>query len=274
MTPKSNLFPLTLLAFLLSATALFFGTGLHPFWWLTWLAPIPVLLMAPRLSGIWAFLSAFAAWAVGVLNQWHFVLTALKVPMRTVVLFTVLPAVVFALAVFAYRSFVLRGAVWRAALIVPSIWVVAEFINSRISIHSTSGNLAYTQMNFLPILQITSLTGIWGISFCLLLFASTASILLSGYGNLRQRRRVGTAVFVVLILVLGFGVWRLYSAPSSPMVKVALLSSDVHQNLQTEQHADTMRLLSDYLQRRRRPRNRERRSSSFRRKLRCWCPPI
>lgn len=247
MTLKNNSLLLALLVFLLSATALFFGTGLHPLWWLAWLAAIPVLLMAPRLSGIWALLVAFLAWAVGALNQWHFFLSALRIPVGTAVLYTALPALVFALAVFAYRSFLLRGSLWRAALIVPSIWVAAEFVNSRISIHSTAGNLAYSQMNFLPILQIASLTGIWGISFCILLFAATFSILLGGQGSLQGRRWLGVSVGCVLIAVLGFGVWRLLSTPSSPMVKVALLSSDLKQNLETEQHADTIRLLQDYV---------------------------
>jgi apolipoprotein N-acyltransferase len=248
VTRKNNRLLLALLAFLLSAAALFFGTGLHPLWWLTWLAAIPVLVMAPRLSGIWAFLVAFFAWAVGATNQWHFFLRALKIPIGTVLLFTLLPALLFGVAVLLYRTFVLRSAVWRAALIVPSIWVVAEFLTSRISIHGTAGNLAYTQMNFLPILQMASLTGIWGISFCILLFATTVSILLGGYGSLRgRRRRLGISVGCVLVAALGFGIWRLMSTPSSPTVKVALLSSDLKQNLQTQQHADTIRLLEDYV---------------------------
>jgi apolipoprotein N-acyltransferase len=35
-----------------SSLALFFGTGLHPHWWLTWLMPISVLLVAARSSAL------------------------------------------------------------------------------------------------------------------------------------------------------------------------------------------------------------------------------
>ena len=35
---------------LLFAALFFVGTGLHPVWWVTWLAPLPVLLLAPRLA--------------------------------------------------------------------------------------------------------------------------------------------------------------------------------------------------------------------------------
>ena len=49
----------------------------------------------------------------------------------------------------------LRG---RAALVFPSFWVFYEFLSERTSPHSTFGNLAYSQMNFLPVLQVTSIT--------------------------------------------------------------------------------------------------------------------
>ena len=216
MTLKSNLYLSAFLALVLSAVGFYFGTGLHPLWWLTWLAPIPVLVMAPRLSVIGAFLLAFVAWAAGFMNQWSFFRRALEVPLVTVVLYIGLSAVAFGLAVLACRYFLLRRALWRAALIFPSIWVLVEFVNARTSIHSTSGNLSYSQMNFIPILQIASLTGIWGISFCIFLFAATASILLGGYGSPRGRRWLGISVGALLVAVLGFGVWRTLSAPSRP----------------------------------------------------------
>lgn len=247
MTLKSKQYLFALAAFIFSASWFYFGTGLHPLWWLAWLAAIPVLLVAPRLHWAWAFVLGFAASAAGFLNQWSFFRKALQVPLTTILLYVGLSSLVFALAVLAYRTFVRIGAIWRGALIFPSLWVLAEFINSRVSIHSTSGNLAYSQMNFLPILQIASLTGIWGISFCMLLFAATASILLGRYGSLRGRRILGIAVGAVLVAVLGFGVWRISSGPSAQSVKVALLSSDLHQNLITDKHDDTLRLMRDYL---------------------------
>ena len=246
MLPNRNSFPFALLAFLLSAVGFYFGTGLHPVWWLAWLAAIPVLIMAPRLSWWSAFVMSAAAFACGSMNEWRFFTHALGAPLVTVLLFLTVPAILFALAVLGYRWFVGMGAVARAALIFPSIWVLVEFINARTSIHSTSGNLAYSQMNFLPILQIASLTGIWGISFCIFLFAATASILLGQYGGPESRRRLGISIAAVLALVLGFGVWRLTSAPQSPAVKVALLSSDLHQNLMSEKRDETLRLMQDY----------------------------
>jgi len=58
-------------AILASGLGLFFGTGLHPVWWLTWIAPIPVLVAAARLSRRWTFATAFVAWLLGDLNMWN-----------------------------------------------------------------------------------------------------------------------------------------------------------------------------------------------------------
>ena len=103
----------------------------------------------------------------------------------------------------------------------PSFWVAVEFLNSLTSPHGTAGNLGYTQMNFLPILQIASVTGIWAISFCVFLFAATVAIILGGHGSAASRRTLTTAVAVLLLAVLGFGIWRLRSPPvSTHTVKV------------------------------------------------------
>jgi len=58
---------------LVSAALSYFGTGLHPIWWLLWLAPVPVLAIASRLHGGAAFLLGFIAWLIGEMNQWNYV---------------------------------------------------------------------------------------------------------------------------------------------------------------------------------------------------------
>lgn len=60
---------LAALALATSAIAFFFGTGLHPIWWLTWLAPLPVLIAAPRHSPWTARALAFVAFTLGALNM-------------------------------------------------------------------------------------------------------------------------------------------------------------------------------------------------------------
>ena len=85
-------------------------------------------------------------------------------PIWAVSSFLVLGACLFAVGVLLFRMGVVRGKLWRAVLVFPAFWASVEFAIAMLSVHGTFFNISYSQMNFLPILQIASVTGIWGIS--------------------------------------------------------------------------------------------------------------
>jgi apolipoprotein N-acyltransferase len=212
-----------------SAALFFLGTGLAPVWAFTWLAAIPVLWIAPRVSSGQAFFVALAAFGLGGLNEWSYSRTVL--PTGLVASILLVTACIFGLGVLLFRNGVLRGKPWQAALVFPAFWVAVEFTIAMLSVHGTFGNLGYSQMDFLPILQVASLTGIWGISFCIFLFAATVAALLSP-GKISQKIPLATAVAFFLVFVIGFGAWRLASTPkNSPAIKVALMVSDAPENV-------------------------------------------
>src|ERR1043166_5996579 len=168
-----------------SALLVYFGTGLHPNWWLLWFAPVPVIAIASRLGWRASFLLAVVAFLV--------------------------PAIIFGLGVLRTRTFLRRGWLFAAALYFPAYWVTYEYFTEIASPHSTFGNLGYTQMNCLPLIQIASITGIWGISFTVFLFAATIAALISNAGTPRQRRALAITVGVVLCAIFLFGERRLNS---------------------------------------------------------------
>ncbi len=226
--PSGNL--LIALCLSLSALLFFLGTGLSPLWPLTWLAPIPVLWIAPRVSAGEAFFVAVAAYALGELNDWRYSRTVL--PTWLVASILLLVACVFGLAVLFFRSRILRGKLWQAALIVPAFWVAVAYLIAITSVHGTFGDISYSQMDFLPILQIASVTGIWGISFCIFLFAATMAALLS-VGSRTGKSSVSHRLFLCSSRAysgLEYGVWR-QRREDSPTVKVALIASDEAGNL-------------------------------------------
>jgi apolipoprotein N-acyltransferase len=220
---------LFLIAGVFSAALAYFGTGLHPIWWPLWLAPIPVVAVASRLrTRRVAFLFGFVVWFVGGLNLWSYLTTGMELPVPLRIVLLAIPALAFALGVLMVRGFLRRGSVVLAALALPVFWVAYEFLTEITSPHSTFGNLAYTQMNCLPIIQIASITGIWGISFLVFLFAVGVGVLLSGVGKTFARGALAATVGVVICVVFLFGEWRLHSE-SSPLqrVSVALIAKDV-----------------------------------------------
>src|SRR5581483_3293779 len=231
---------------LLSAVFAYLGTGLHPLWWALWLAPIPVLAIAPRLHGTVAFLLGAIAWLIGEMNQWSYVRHAIELPPQITVLYFLTPAVVFGLDVLFVRFFIRRGSLFLASLAFPVYWVAYEYLTAMASPHSTWGNLAYTQMACLPVIQIAAITGLWGISFIVFLFAGATAVLLSGAGKPWQRRVLAVGAAFVVCAVVVFGKWRLQSNPSAQSVSVTLIARDVPMSVYLGSEDQALELLRDY----------------------------
>jgi len=229
-----------------TAALLYFGTGLHPIWPVLWFAPVPIIAIAPQLRASRAFALAAVAWFFGATNLWKHLAYGIGLPWPLIVASFLVPAIVFALGVLFVRGFLRRGSLLLAAIALPFYWVSYEFLSASVSPHSTYGNLAYTQMNCLPLIQIASLTGIWGISFTVFLFAGATGSLLSGAGNQRQRRIVAIATAVVLCAVFLFGVSRLRSNPPTRPLAVTLIAKDVPMSLYLGSEQQTLGLLREY----------------------------
>jgi apolipoprotein N-acyltransferase len=214
-------------AVLLTAAMVWFGTGLHPFWPLMWFAPLPVLLFANRASWWGVALTAALGLMLGYLNQWVLFHDLLQAPAPVLARIYLSEGIVFALGVLLYRALLRRGAWWSALLSVPAVMVSFEYLLDLTSPHGTAGSLAYSQLGFLPFLQLATVTGPWGMSFLVLAFSTALAIGLHLYPTApKQALRIGGAVAAVLALVLILGTVRLYTPLKGPMVKVGLVASD------------------------------------------------
>ena len=229
-----------------SAVMLWYGTGLHPIWWLTWIAPLPVLYAAARGKSASAFFMALGAWAAGGLNMWQYLYGLIGLPLGIAVLADLVPALVFATAVVAWRAFAMRGALFRAALGFAAIWVCYEFALQKTSVNSTFGNLAYSQMDFLPVVQIAALAGVSGISFLLFFLPGALAATLSGRGPKRRRMTLAGLAAGLAVLTLGWGEIRLHESSTGPTVTVGLIASDTQANLRPRDAGQIRRTFEAY----------------------------
>jgi apolipoprotein N-acyltransferase len=207
----------------LSALGWWFGSGLQPSWWLTWLAPLPVLWMATRVRAPWAALAAIVAYAAGGLSQWSYMHERIGLPMPVILGFIALPGVVLALCVLLFRRLVLRGHAVAAAFAVPCLWVAIDYLSNLASPHGTFGNIAYTQLDNLVMLQTAAVTGIWGIGFLLLLLPSAVAALLATQAAGRDRWVIAGSVAALMVIAIAYGHLRL-QMPSETSVSVGLVS--------------------------------------------------
>jgi apolipoprotein N-acyltransferase len=228
------------LAVACTAILVWFGTGLHPWWPLMWFAPLPVLLVATRATRTRTVIVAFLGFFLGNFNIWQYLHDVLQMPAAAFVLTLGIPSLGLALVALLFRALYNRRLWWSALVGFPAAWVSIEYLINLTSVHGTAGNLAYSQLNFLPMLQVTSLTGPWGLSFLLLLF-STSLVILS------RAPRVASAGFAAIALALAFGAARLATPASGARVKVGLVASDVPENKGIlDEGPKTARLLRDY----------------------------
>jgi apolipoprotein N-acyltransferase len=213
---------LSWLALLLSAVLLLVANGRHTIPVAPWLA-IFFLLHFVRTQR--ARIGLPLAWAVLFLT-WAFQFRGMA-PLPGI--FYYILAAVYALVLFVpfwidrVTTPRLRGFV--STLVFPGAWVAMEWLVASYTPYGSWSSLAYTQHENLVLLQLISVTGLYGLSFLIAWFASVAHWV-TEVGIASEQARRGTLVFaaVMFAVLLGGGMRLVLFAPNAPTVRVASLT--------------------------------------------------
>ncbi len=246
---KAGSVAMALAAFAASAALLYWGNGLEPLWPLMWLAPLPVLMFALRRPAWQGALVAAAAWMAGGLNMWNYLVRVLQAPAIVWFADFATAAVAFAAGVVLMRALARRGAVWRAWIALPAVWVGYEFArNLWLWPHGSAACIAYSQLNFLPFLQLASVGGPWAMGFVLMLFPAGLALAIDRRGSGQAGRALGATVGVVGAALI-FGAVRLTIPQPGPEVTAGLIASDTNGGAPVNHPgAPTQSLFADYAQ--------------------------
>jgi apolipoprotein N-acyltransferase len=212
-----------LFATLASALAWFFSTGTHEISVLAWFAPAPVLAYA---YGARARRAALAAFLAAMLCSLAFVqLYEGLLPPIAFVPAVLGPAAVFMVVVLGARFIWRRQPVHVGLFAFPLLAAGAEYLVSLVSRDGTFGSLAYTQVDVRPVLQIASVTGMWGITFLLALVASGVAAAWIARARPRDWLLALGVPLATVAIVLGFG-WMRLSRATGPTGRVGLVAID------------------------------------------------
>ncbi|MBS0028013.1 nitrilase-related carbon-nitrogen hydrolase [Chitinophaga sp. 22321] len=194
-------------------------------WWPLWVAPIPIVYFSLRLTGKWAFLLAFAGYLIGRLSWVPYLLSIMPLPL--VLLFTLLLPLIFALQVAAARKLMLTYSHWSTVFAFPVLVTTVEYICFLTTRDGTAGSIAYTQCNFLPVVQVASLTGIQGITFLATFIPAAIALIIYRY---QQKQLIGTLCFVtmgVFVAAMVWGIVRLnQTPPAAKSLQVGMATID------------------------------------------------
>ena len=124
-------------------------------------------------------------------------------------------------------------------LLAPVTWTALEYLRSTHSIYGFSWQgLGYSQFQSLPVIQMASITGVYGISALIVLVNAGLFVLIhpafEKYPAWKTfRKRIAVSTLLLLLLCVGFGKWSLNREPvySTSPVRVGLVQGNIPQEI-------------------------------------------
>lgn len=205
--PREHLVNLALA--LVAGVAMRYGFGLHPVWWLAWLAPTPLLVATMRSTPRAAFALALLAGLIASSADFDYFTRVMPLPAALWVI--VLLALSWVLVVGLARRVMLRMTSPWAVLAYPLLSSGFDTVLASVHPDTNWGSLAYSQAGFLPAVQVLALTGVAGLVFLLSLVPSVLA--LATVRGWRAARIPAACTLVLVAASLGYG-WQRVAAPA------------------------------------------------------------
>ena len=216
--------------------ALAFNNG--RLWILAWFAFVPLFFSLNNKTSkqtFWLFyVSGITFWAGTV----YWLVNVTLVGTILLVLYLALYSAIFGLII---RPFT-RAARFCILFFIPAVWVLLEYARSHLLTGFPWDLLGYSQYLNLPVIQIADITGVWGISFLVILVnVAIVGIIWSLKTRLFSRLKViVVSVILLFSLVLFYGYLRLASfkpAPEAQAIKISLIQGNIPQELKWDSGA-------------------------------------
>lgn len=214
---------LRILALIVSAGAYFLAAGTYSFPLFLWIAPLPLLLLAYIDKKSYFLPVVFAAYFLGNFLALYFCYHETAYPFWYELPSLCIEAVIMSAIVMISRFLVLQTHSLIAIFAFPLFFVSYSYLSVFLS-HGRLTNLSIgSQVKLLPVVQISSLTGPWGIIFITSLFP--AALAAAWVYRKRFPKQAYNALFTLaafLLVDLGFGSYQLSKETNDPVVKVGL----------------------------------------------------
>ncbi|WP_157805328.1 apolipoprotein N-acyltransferase [Confluentibacter citreus] len=225
-------------AILVSSVCWYLSNGLHgDYWFLLWIAPVPILLLSFKMSAKNSFLMGFLTYFLGRLCWFSWL--ADVVSLVPTIIFLVILSLIFAFIIIGTRSVVIKTHAWYAVFAYPLFFCLFEWLLITFSPHGTAFSIAYSQMNVLPFIQVASITGILGITFLVSLAPSAIAL---GWHFRKEKIKLllstGTPLLLLLFILI-YGFFRLSTIPESDTISVGMVVLDENTHFMNIEDAES-----------------------------------
>ena len=205
---------------------------------LAWIAFLPLLVCIREMPAWKGFLHGVITGMVFYLASISWVTHAmvhyggLSLPLSFLVLITLSLYLSVYFGLFAFLSCQFRLlADWRGVLLLPSLWVSLEFLRTYLLSGFPWNLLGYSQYRTPIILQLASLTGIYGLSFLIVLFNVTITFVLLQGPRFSLLWKPLLCAGIALLFTLTYGHLRLQKPEDGERMKVAVIQGNIEQSL-------------------------------------------
>jgi apolipoprotein N-acyltransferase len=215
--------------------------GLGPLAWIC-LLPLLLVLLATRAGAGIFYGTVFGTLQALIINYWHGTYDYVNLHLITIAFL-----VQYLLFMIPLVGLLKLSGKW-GFLVVPAAWVVFEYCRSVGVLGYPWGLIGASQYGFLPFIQLASITGVWGLSFVIVLGnASLAWVLAApafGWSWAGWHRKPGGACLARTVLPLGISIAclaiclgtggfvlrrlerELYGSPETPVATIVLVQSN------------------------------------------------
>lgn len=205
----------------IAASLLAFSNGAHTVPLAAWLAPVFLLRFVRGQDPKVGLPLTYLLLAAGFAFQFR---GMVPIPGIGYYIFIVLWGITLVLPYVINRLLAHKLEGLTACLVFPAAWAATDYSLSRAP-YGTWGSAAYSQYGNLALLQILSVTGLWGITFLIGWFAAVCNQLWEeGFDSNRARRGAWLCGGAIALVMLLGGARMALFPPSSQTVRVASIS--------------------------------------------------
>ncbi|MEK6744697.1 MAG: apolipoprotein N-acyltransferase [Nitrospirota bacterium] len=200
---------------------------------LAWFALVPLLLALRGLTVRAGLLLSFLVGLVFFSSTIYWVTNSIHVyghvPLLPAALITLLFSAILALFIAPFGAVIVHIRATRPGIVVlaaPAVWVTLELARTHLFSGFPWALAGYSQYQALPVIQVADLTGVYGISFVIVLVNTAITELISG----GKRIAPLLTASVVLLAVLGYGYHRLNAETGSGGIRVTVMQGNIEQD--------------------------------------------
>ncbi|MEK6591261.1 MAG: apolipoprotein N-acyltransferase [Nitrospinota bacterium] len=223
---------------------------------LAWVSLVPLFLAIRNTSPFISLKLGFVAGLVFFLGVLYWVVNAMTVyggmplPSSLAVLILLSGYLSIYISLFTFLlSYFSRDTPQLKYILAPFLWVALELIRAHLLTGFPWASLGYSQFKILPLIQIADITGIYGVSFAIVMSNAAIALFIEGLPTFRppliKGGSVGVSKFAIrymlftAILITSFsmyGFWRIDTFSRTPNtgtrtpIKVALIQGNIEQS--------------------------------------------